>query len=198
MGYYTDSNGVQHGLVYYNGRSQTVDYPGAMWTHIAGINKYNVMVGSYTDSTGRWRGFKLNNGAFSSINFPGSVNTVTTSINDAGVIAGWYWENIGAQVEGFVYHNGTFQTVKDPYPNQTRTDVDDVNNYGTLVGNYDYAKENAGWVQGFIYKKGQFKNVNFPNAMETTVAGINANGLVTGSALPAQGGSPLGYIAKCN
>jgi uncharacterized membrane protein len=48
---------LQHGFLLSDGAFQTIDYPGANGTLLAGINRQGVVVGEYEDSSGAHHGF---------------------------------------------------------------------------------------------------------------------------------------------
>jgi len=49
VGTFTDAGSAQHGFVWANGKSVTVDYPSKTQTQVLGINDAGVIVGSYFD-----------------------------------------------------------------------------------------------------------------------------------------------------
>ena len=51
-GQYIDSNSSSHGFVATGTTFMTVDYPGAVWTVIAGINEHRDIVGYYFTAAG--------------------------------------------------------------------------------------------------------------------------------------------------
>ena len=94
VGQYTPKGGVEsgpgtHGVILTSSSQATLDYPGADFTLLNGINKSNVIVGT-ADSTSGSFGFKYVNGKFTKIVFPNAVQTTATAVNDNGVIVGGY------------------------------------------------------------------------------------------------------------
>ena len=103
-GFYSDSNGVLHGLLRArDGTITTFDAPGAgtsagqgtslnAWTSVVdGLNPAGAITGSYIDGNNVNHGFLRDpHGTFTTIDDPGAPDTVPNSINSAGVITGWY------------------------------------------------------------------------------------------------------------
>jgi hypothetical protein len=171
-----------HGLVFYNGRWQTLDHPNTAHTYLNGINNYGSIVGYYKSSSTRYTGFKLKNGMYQDIRFPGAFWTMPEGIADNGTIVGSYrLLNADGSIsigQGFILQNGVYKKFDHPL-GTGGTDVQEVNKYGVIVGNYWVDS----YVQGFIYTSGQFKDVILPGAYETTVSDINQYGVISGSAV---------------
>jgi hypothetical protein len=182
------------GFVYYKGTWQPVTGPNGTGGP-SGINLYGTLVGSYlsTVTNGPVRGFKLKDGKYSVINFPQSSETEAVAISDTGVIIGNYGAADGFH-HGFVLKNGVYTnfdnpfSVNPPVPN-TRTQVEDINASGAIVGLYFNGKAFV----PFLYKDGVFKDVVVPGYQGTTVMGINGYGTITGSTSSSQG-VEVGFI----
>jgi hypothetical protein len=103
VGFYIDSNQVNHGFVLMGGTILNLNYPGATFTQAFGVNNLNEVVGTYIDTSANQHGFVWKAGAFQSIDDPNGIGTtVTNGINDAGTVVG-FWGNVGAGIShGFV------------------------------------------------------------------------------------------------
>jgi hypothetical protein len=161
-------------------------------TTLTGINKYNSIVGWYEDAGVGQHGFKrYSNGGFVNLNYPGSQYTLPTGINDSGTVAGWFSDSIGEH--GFIYHNGQWA----PFDfGANTTQVFGISNANKIVG-VSTSNEPP---TSFIYENGTFKVISYPNAFSTQVAGISANGIITGRIIlnnsdPTSG---RGFTATCN
>jgi len=118
------------------------------------------------------------------------VDTVVQSINDNGVMVGSEYKGTGVY-EGFLLKNGTFTIIKDPKATGA-TIVHDINNAGTIVGDYALGV----FPEPFMYSNGVFKDIKVPNAQPDAHAnGINDHNEVTGQVFTSDGSS--GYIAHC-
>jgi hypothetical protein len=187
-----------HGLVYVNGKTSEVDYPGALNTWLMGINKNSTMVGFYqTVSGGPYFGFRLASGTFTKIMYPGSQWTQPYAINDNGVIVGTYYVGTTGNTvsHGFVLENGVYRTLDDPkgVPGGG-TYLGGINNSGMIAGTYIPASTNDN-SRAFLYKNNTFYDLNVPNATVSTGTGVNAQEQVTGNVLTSS--ADEGYIASC-
>ena len=95
VGYYVDSNGVDHGFVYDGTNFTTIDPPGSTDTLLFGINNAGIITGRFFDAAGVRHGFLDDNGVFTIIVFTGAVGTGVTAINDNGDLAGYYLDSNG-------------------------------------------------------------------------------------------------------
>jgi hypothetical protein len=92
-GYLRDADGT---LTY------PIDYPGALYTKLNGINDKGWMVGSYIDTESISHGIFLTSPTrFVVFDYPGASFTELTGINDQGMICGYYVLSFGV-VYGFV------------------------------------------------------------------------------------------------
>lgn len=98
VGWYLDSSGLQHGLYITGGKPSTIDYTGAVYTVLEGINNKGQISGYYEDSSGILHGFvyTIATQAFKPIKVTGSTSFVQAwEINDMGQVgigsdAGYY------------------------------------------------------------------------------------------------------------
>jgi probable HAF family extracellular repeat protein len=177
-----------------NGSTFTsIVHPKAVWgTRLTAINKYNSTVGWYLDSAEVSHGFKrYSNGSFVNLNYPGSQNTLATGINDSGTVAGWFSDSTGEH--GFIYHNGQWA----PFDfGANTTQVFGISNANKIVGVSTSNEPST----SFLYENGKFKVISYPNSFSTQVAGISANGIITGTIILSNSDptSGRGFTATCN
>lgn len=188
VGQYTDSSGVQHGMLVDGLIGYTsIDYPGATLTVATGINNLSQIVGYWANSTtGQSGGFYLDSGTCSnycSFNYPGSTSTVPLGINDAGQIVGTYGP--GNPNYGFLYYRGkggAFYSIN--YPGGAQTLAGGINGDGNIAG--EYQNTTTGAINGFVEYAippswtGTFSTVDFPGALNTYLMGINNDNEMTG------------------
>jgi probable HAF family extracellular repeat protein len=114
--------------------------------------------------------------------------TVVQGINDSGQIVGYYFAgSFGVyKVHGFVYSNGVYTSIDDPFDgpstgNQGGTFATGINNAGQIVGYYNsylYAPTNY----GFLETNNLYAPIIDPLATHGTVAtGINDLGQIVGT-----------------
>jgi hypothetical protein len=192
VGSYMDSSQTWHGFILQNNTFTVVDYPGATYTNLNGINDSGTIVGIYqTSSSSNYQGFELAGGTYAAIAYPGAAWTVPEGINDRGEITGDYAVNDGLN-QGFVFSNAKYITLNDP-SGKSGTTLEGNNTKGEIVGDADISLNVP--TQGFLYRNGQFTNIVVPNASFDTANGINIHGVITGAASFSAGYQ--GYIATC-
>jgi probable HAF family extracellular repeat protein len=123
--------GSKHGFEDNNGVFTTIDYPGARFTSLYGINNSDEIVGTYT--TTAEHAFTLLSGEFTTIDPPGAKSAIAESINSSGVIVGTFTDT-NNQSHGFKYASGVFTTID--YPKANFTSADGIDDIGEIVGSY--------------------------------------------------------------
>ena len=81
-----------------------VEYPGASFTVVTGMNSQGSIVGFYDDSTGQ-HGFVRDGSGYRSLDYPGDIGSVALKINDSGTIVGYFVDSSGS-LHGFSYKYG--------------------------------------------------------------------------------------------
>ena len=166
---------------------QSIVFPGSDQTHLMGINKSGVIVGSY-DLNNFSHAIKYENGTFTSVEPPGATWSEVREINSSGTIVGTYSTDPQAlTLHGFVLKNGSFSTVD--FPNADNTQFADISDTGEIVGVETNLRKDTD--KGFILKGHQFQIVA-ENGLQTLLTGINDTNVITGRAL---GGTP--FTATC-
>lgn len=165
----------------------TIDYPGAVFTDVRGLNNAGAIVGyASLDGTNNF-GFLYSGGTFTPLPpAPGGLQTGAHGINDSGVIIGSAGPADGSSSQGFLLHGSTYTYFS--YPGKTHTFARSINAAGVVTG---YAEDHdaagnliAGSNLGFIYDpaSGVFTDFAVPGSVFTIAQGINTAGQVTGSA----------------
>jgi probable HAF family extracellular repeat protein len=111
VGYYQDSNHVQHGFLDNNGIYTTIDRPGSTNTVPSDINSLGQIVGVYGGGGGG--GFLYSHGTYTTIDPPGGAINGNLYINKTGQIVGTYRDGGGVD-HGFLYSNGAYTTLNYP------------------------------------------------------------------------------------
>jgi hypothetical protein len=104
VGWFKDTNQVQHGFTFIGGTYTQVDYPGGQTvTVLEGINDSGLIIGQYTDTNGVIHAFELTStGKFKEIKVPNAVSfTQAFGVNNAG------WVTLLSDQGSFVYCPGT-------------------------------------------------------------------------------------------
>lgn len=188
IGVFEDSSNAIHSFTLNKTDFDEIKVPGAPYTWASGINDHGDIVGAFATTDG-FDGFVLRDRRFRTIRFPGAQATFANSINNSGVIVGWYLLINDAQqqeVHGFVLVKGHyFRLDAGPF-----TSLNSINDAGEIAGVYLGDQPTA-----FIYQNGKFRFFSVPNADGTGAYGVNAGGLLTGTA--QFGSSYSGFIGSC-
>jgi uncharacterized membrane protein len=148
-----------------------IDYPGAAWTMVFGINTVGDVVGSYGAGGTDQHGFLLSAGVFTAIDSPDAAYTVAIGTNDAGQIVG------DTDTAGFLYDIATqeFTHLSFPKPNSL-TFAEGINNAGTIVGSI--LLTSGGYTVGFELTGTKYREIVFPKPkiVLTALRSINNSG----------------------
>ncbi len=154
VGFYTDSQGVNHGYSYniLTHRYHSVNVPGDTNVTAAAINDLDDVAGIATNASGVTEGYlELPNGKTYKLNFPGATATQALGVNNGDVVVGDYTDGTGsgATTNGFIWSpEFGFETVNDPNGVGTTT-INGINDRGTIVGFYVDAAGNTDGLVGW-------------------------------------------------
>jgi hypothetical protein len=170
----------------------TVDFPGAGYSNVMGINSAGDMVGNYGTINNGFDGhaFLYSNGAFTSIDYPGAFMTGTGGINDSGLIVGTVEFQGGLVSHGYFYDGENF-TLFD-HPGQPQTYASSLNNEGTVVGSAGVA---GAVIHAYVMQNGVFRGLD-PSipALVKGAAGINNFDEVAIFAADGKGNNEYGFV----
>jgi len=139
---------------------RTLDYPGAEFTRIFGVNDRGDLVGRFGDAEGNIHGFlKQPGGGFVQIDVDGSILTAAFAVNNQGVVAGHYVDGDGV-THGFLYRRGRFETVD--YPGALDTRIRGIDDQGNVMGNFGSIAD--GVEHGFIRDRQGFHQEDLPGS----------------------------------
>lgn len=150
-----------------------VDFPGAVFTIVNGINNKGVATGVYFNADFSPHGFVFDGSTYSTLDYPGAIGTSPEKINDAGVIVGAY--NTASTTRGFSYSKGRWTSID--FPGASDTEVYGVNSNGAIVGVYDAAQPIT---HGFVLQMGKYQDIPNPFGTQTNAFAINDIGSITG------------------
>ena len=114
----------------------TLDYPGALYTFLWGINDAGTISGSFIAPNDPYffdRGFVYSKGVFTRIDFPGAFETNVMGINNNEDMTGSYLL-AGGVVNSFVYTQGRIRAFS--YPGATNTRAIAINDARHVAGFY--------------------------------------------------------------
>ncbi len=118
------------------------------------VNSSGNMSGAWDDAAGVQHGYYLSHGVYTGFDPPGSVYNNVGGMNDQNVIVGDYCTTqdcvaTGVGAQWYSWSNGVFTYLTPPWPTATTaTQPEDINNAGTLLGNYI---DQAGYVHSFTW-----------------------------------------------
>jgi len=170
----------QHGFIRSaDGTLTKFDAPGALETFPASINADGDVAGSYSDGHQNGHGFvRSADGAFTSFDAVQDSATTAECIDDSGNVYGVWYD--GSDVaHGFIRQaGGTIETFDLP-DNKGNAAVRGVDRKGSIYG---YYVDTSGVSHGFKRRAdGKVVTFDVPGFTDTTPAGVNARGSVTGS-----------------
>ena len=171
-----------------------IDYPGAIFTQVFGINDSGMIVGfASLDNPSPAISFVYDSKkqVFTILpNVPGKFSTQAQGINESGAVSG----NAGDGVFniGFILEAGAFTVL--PTRGWPYTEARAIGTTGLVTG---FSSDNAGHTVGFIYNPDDRSFIDILPSPRTFAQGINSSGQVVGSVrLDAGGaypGSPAGH-----
>jgi uncharacterized membrane protein len=189
-----DANGNDHGFLLHDGRFTKVDYPGATATIARGINNAGDVTGNHVDSIGTESGFILKDGTFSDVRVPHSLSTDVWMAEDNGrVMVGDAEMQFDAALHGYLRdRQGHFQLIDFPGLSVPCTAPRWINERGDIVGLFAIVNKAddcfAGPpTHGFLLRHGNYVEIDFPGSENTTVFGINDDGVIVGDYADKQG-----------
>jgi hypothetical protein len=149
VGTYNDATTTAHGFLLEGGLLTTIDVPGAGYTTLQDINDHGVMVGTYGMPNQTSSGFVFDGSIFTTVHFPGAERTLLSGINNDGTIVGAYYLYSGDGPHAFVKKGDVYVDISHPLAT-TFTFVTDINNNGSLVGQYNDGEGYNEDTHGFI------------------------------------------------
>jgi len=125
---------------------------------------------------------------FITIVAPNSPYAVASGINNAGLLTGYYLDS-SSNYHGFVWQNGTFQTVD--YPGALDTSLGQANNRGVAIGSYGDGTTNH--TVTYSVSTGAWTALpDIPNYSQNDGYSINDEGVVVGNAF--EGSTSVAWI----
>ena len=155
---------------------ETIDYPGAWYTFLRGINNRGQIVG-YDSGPDAWGSFLFDGDTFTTIEFPeASTTEVYRGINDRGQIVGTYTDSDWVS-HAFLFDRGTYTIIDPPDPWHIHVAFG-INNRGQILGHYF---GDTG-MHSYLVDGDTFTTIAFPGADYTIAYDINDRGQVVGDA----------------
>ena len=150
-----------------------VDFPGAVFTAVAGINNKGMATGIYYDLFSVEHGFVFDGLTYTTLDYPGASYTSPAKINDSGTIVGLYYS--GPFPRGFSYSGGHWTPLD--FPGAVDTEPQGINSSGAIVGYYNATQPVT---RAFILQNGHYQDIPNPFGTQTVAFAINDLGSITG------------------
>jgi serine/threonine protein kinase/tetratricopeptide (TPR) repeat protein len=115
---------------------------------------------------------------------PGATYTRGGDINHAATIVGYFSDN-STPPHGYIFSGGAF--TQYDVPGSASTQVQGINDAGSMVGRYDFPLVGLGYSHGFILSGGSLTTFDVPGSTSTGAKGINLAGDVVGRSIDAAG-----------
>lgn len=151
-----------------------MDVPGAIETHVSGINDKGHIVGQYETNKLTWVGFLLSEGTFYTL-MAGTAETGVNGINRLGDIVGYYRDSATGPTHGFLRNATSTQPIMPPGGSESL--AFGINDKGSIVG-----ESNAGDYTAFCLSGGSYTQILYSGATGMSAMGINNRGHIVGSA----------------
>jgi hypothetical protein len=151
-----------------------VDFPGALFTAVTGINNQGAAAGYYYDGLGNEHGFVFAGAKYSTLDYPGSLLTRPFKINDAGMVVGTFVD-ASFGTHGFSFNKGKWMQID--FPGAFDTEVYGTNSAGDIVGTYDGSQPIT---HAFLLQNGQYQRIDTPFGTQANAFAINNLGSIAG------------------
>lgn len=152
-----------------------------------GDNKFGSIVGSIfsppSHNTSHLDGFiLLPGGKTTTYAYPGATDTWFSKRNDSKVNVGAYQDK-GGHLHGLVVNGNDAVTINYPAgqgASDVNTQLNGINNYGTIVGSYSAFVKGTFSNSGFKIKNKVYTKISYPGATRTIPLAINNQGDILG------------------
>ena len=128
VGFYRDSDEVDHGVIVQDAELTQFDFPGAAQTEIYGISETGILAGNIIDAAGVFHGFMGD----MQIDVPGAIRTYADHVNAAGILVGSYTDADGINHGYMRLPDGSFVNVDAHDTHHSEDDFIDVDAHDTL------------------------------------------------------------------
>ena len=128
VGFYRDSDEVDHGVIVQDAELTQFDFPGAAQTEIYGISETGILAGNIIDAAGVIHGFMGD----MQIDVPGAIRTYADHVNAADILVGSYTDADGINHGYMRLPDGSFVNVDAHDTHHSEDDFIDVDAHDTL------------------------------------------------------------------
>ena len=207
VGFYRDSDEIDHGVIVQDGELTQFDFPGAAQTEIYGISETGIFAGNIIDAAGVIHGFMGD----MQIDVPGAIRTYADHVNAAGILVGSYIDADGINHGYMRLPDGSFINVDahgdTHHPDGDFIDVDAHDTLPPLEFLFVNAISDTGLIvfrakavddiqrSYILMQNGELMELRFPGSVVTVARDIDMEGRVAGY-YDTPDGRRHGFVAK--
>ena len=207
VGFYRDSDEIDHGVIVQDGELTQFDFPGAAQTEIYGISETGIFAGNIIDAAGVIHGFMGD----MQIDVPGAIRTYADHVNAAGILVGSYIDADGINHGYMRLPDGSFINVDahgdTHHPDGNFIDVDAHDTLPPLEFLFVNAISDTGLIvfrvkavddiqrSYILMQNGELMELRFPGSVVTVARDIDMEGRVAGY-YDTPDGRRHGFVAK--
>ena len=207
VGFYRDSDEIDHGVIVQDGELTQFDFPGAAQTEIYGISETGIFAGNIIDAAGVIHGFMGD----MQIDVPGAIRTYADHVNAAGILVGSYTDADGINHGYMRLPDGSFINVDahgdTHHPDGNFIDVDAHDTLPPLEFLFVNAISDTGLIvfrakavddiqrSYILMQNGELMELRFPGSVVTVARDIDIEGRVAGY-YDTPDGRTHGFVAK--
>ena len=207
VGFYRDSDEIDHGVIVQDGELTQFDFPGAAQTEIYGISETGIFAGNIIDAAGVIHGFMDD----MQIDVPGAIRTYADHVNAAGILVGSYTDADGINHGYMRLPDGSFINVDahgdTHHPDGNFIDVDAHDTLPPLEFLFVNAISDTGLIvfrakavddiqrSYILMQNGELMELRFPSSVVTVARDIDMEGRVAGY-YDTPDGRTHGFVAK--
>ena len=207
VGFYRDSDEIDHGVIVQDGELTQFDFPGAAQTEIYGISETGIFAGNIIDAAGVIHGFMGD----MQIDVPGAIRTYADHVNAAGILVGSYTDADGINHGYMRLPDGSFINVDahgdTHHPDGNFIDVDAHDTLPPLEFLFVNAISDTGLIvfrakavddiqrSYILMQNGELMELRFPGSVVTVARDIDMEGRVAGY-YDTPDGRRHGFVAK--
>ena len=207
VGFYRDSDEIDHGVIVQDGELTQFDFPGAAQTEIYGISETGIFAGNIIDAASVIHGFMGD----MQIDVPGAIRTYADHVNAAGILVGSYTDADGINHGYMRLPDGSFINVDahgdTHHPDGNFIDVDAHDTLPPLEFLFVNAISDTGLIvfrakavddiqrSYILMQNGELMELRFPGSVVTVARDIDMEGRVAGY-YDTPDGRRHGFVAK--
>jgi len=147
-----------------------IDYPGAIYSEVWGVDAIGDVSGFYEDATSEWHGYILSGGIYTQIDYPDATGTFLYGLNDLGQVVG----DTAFPSQGFLYDISTHAFTQLTCDSSGVIPIG-INNAGVIAG-----FTNTSQPEGLALVGSDCRTIPLVKMLNTYVYGVSASNELVG------------------